>query len=447
MLSKFKNDPKKILMGVMVTAVVLRVLVSVLFFGNEIQQLPGTFDEISYHNLAIRVIDGHGFSFGEPWWPGTGANEPTAHWSYLYTSYLIAVYTIFGKNPLVARLIQSVAVGILMPWLSYRIAYRTFNKEKNLGMFDVDGRLRRAQKIGLFVAAISAIYVYFFYYAASLISEVFYITGILWTFDVAIQIAQSDKKSVKPWLLLGLALGVTVLLRQLMLLFAPFMLLWIWWANRPKLIYLALPLMITAVFMLPWTIRNYVAFDTVVPLNTNSGHVFFWGNHPRYGTQFIPILPTGAYYAMIPDDIAAQNLNEAEMDSALLKRGFEFVAADPGRYVLLSLSRIPIYFTFWPSATSSFISNLSRVGSFGLFLPFMLYGLILSIKQRVNSWREWLASPFILFYLFILIYAAMHILTWTLVRYRVPIDAIFIIFAGWGLVDILDRVKKIERRV
>ncbi len=274
-LSALKNDPKKLLIGVMITAVILRAFVSIIFFGNEIQQLPGTFDEVSYHNLAIRVMDGHGFSFGEPWWPGTGADEPTAHWSYLYTSFLIAVYTLFGRNPLVARLIQSVAVGILMPWLVYRISYRTFSKEKTLGMFDVTGNLRRAQKIGLLVAAISAIYVYFFYYAASLITEGFYITGILWTFDVAVQIAQSGKQSAKPWLLLGLALGLTVLLRQLMLLFAPFMLIWIWWANRPKLIYLALPLVITAVLMMPWTIRNYLAFDTIVPLNTNSGHAFF----------------------------------------------------------------------------------------------------------------------------------------------------------------------------
>ncbi len=144
---------------------------------------------------------------------------------------------------------------------------------------------------------------------------------------------------------------------------------------------------------------------------------------------------------MIPDDIVAQNLNEAEMDSALLKRGVEFVVAEPRRYVLLSLSRIPSYFTFWPAADSSTVSNLSRIVSFGFFLPFMLYGLILSIGRKVSSWREWLASPFILFYLFIIIYAAMHIMTWALVRYRVPIDAIFIIFAGWAMVDIFDRVR------
>ena len=36
----------------------------------------------------------------------------TAHWSFLYTLYLTAVYALFGPNPLVARLIQAVAIGV-----------------------------------------------------------------------------------------------------------------------------------------------------------------------------------------------------------------------------------------------------------------------------------------------------------------------------------------------
>ncbi|MCP5095999.1 MAG: glycosyltransferase family 39 protein [Chloroflexi bacterium] len=435
------QNPKKALMLIMITAVLLRVITSVAFFGNQIQDLPGTFDEVSYHNLAIRVMDGHGFSFGEPWWPGTAANEPTAHWSYLYTSFLIGVYSIFGRNPLVARVIQSVLVGIVMPWLVYRLSCRVFGRNADANMLDATDGLRREQKIGLIVAAISAVYVYFFYYAASLITEGFYIVGILWTFDTAVSIAQSKETTIKSWLLLGVALGFTVLLRQLILLFAPFMLLWLWLAKRGNIFYYAVPLMVTAVFMLPWTLRNYNAFDTIVPLNTNSGHAFFWGNHPRYGTKFTPILPTAVYYAMVPEELKAQGLNEAEMDSALLKLGLEFVVEDPGRYIQLSLSRIAPYFMFWPSAESSPVSNVSRVASFGLFLPFMLYGLVLSVGIKYSSWMARLTAPFTLFYLFMLVYAGMHILTWTLIRYRVPIDAIFILFAGWAILDLSERIQ------
>lgn len=424
MQNKWTDSPQRLLGLIIVLGVLIRVGTSIFFFGNDVQSLPGTFDEISYHNLALRVMDGYGFSFGEAWWPGTPANEPTAHWSYSYTSFLIGVYSIFGRHPLAARIIQSILTGILMPLITYRLAGRIFSDIKNKN---------QVQTIALLAAAISAVYVYFFYYSAALITETFYILGILWTFEAAVKIVQTEKAAVRQWIMLGVALAFTVLLRQLFLLFAPFMLLWIWWAKRPSLWKLAVPLLVTFLFMAPWTYRNYQVFDTLVPLNTNSGHAFFWGNHPRYGTQFEPILPTPQYYAMIPQELKEQGLNEAEMDSALLKLGLGFVQDDPGRYLLLSLSRIPPYFKFWPSGESGFISNLSRVGSFGLFLPFIVAGLYLSLRQQFDTWRARLASPFTLLYLFIVVYAGMHILTWTLIRYRVPIDAIFILFAGFAV--------------
>lgn len=434
------KNPRKVLIGIFIISVLLRILTG-LYYGNQIQQLPGTFDEVSYHNLALRVMDGHGFSFGERWWPGTAANEPTAHWSYLYTVYLIVIYTIVGPSPLLARIVQSLIVGVAMPWLLYRLSFRLFAPEaRGEGMFGSAPELGKAQQIALLAAGIGAIYIYFFYYTAALITEGFYITGILWTFDTAVAITQSQKVATKQWALLGLSMGITILFRQLFLLFMPFLLLWLWWAKRPRLTSFVLPIALVVLMIVPWTIRNYRAFDQIVPLNTNSGFAFFWGNHPRYGTKFIPILPSGEYYRMIPEDLQAQGLNEAEMDSALLSEAMKIIVADPGRYVLLSLSRIPTYFMFWPSGDSGMVSNLSRVGSFGIFLPFMIYGLFLTVRQSFASWRERFASPFMLLYLFVLVYAGIHILTWTLIRYRIPVDVILVIFAGYGLLDVAERL-------
>ncbi len=76
------------------------------------------------------------------------------------------------------------------------------------------------------------------------------------------------------------------------------------------------------------------------------------------------------------------------------------------------------------------ISNISRVGSFGLFLPFMVYGLVLSLFILPKGWRTWLATPNMLLYGFILSYTSIHLLTWTLIRYRLPVDAVLVVFAG-----------------
>ena len=104
----------KVLILILTVSVLLRIG-SAVYLGQEVISLPGTFDQISYHNLALRVLGGYGFTFGEKWWPITDAGEPTAHWSYLYTFYLAFVYKVFGPNPMIARLIQAFLVGILHP--------------------------------------------------------------------------------------------------------------------------------------------------------------------------------------------------------------------------------------------------------------------------------------------------------------------------------------------
>jgi threonine/homoserine efflux transporter RhtA len=92
---------------------------------------------------------------------------------------------------------------------------------------------------------------------------------------------------------------------------------------------------------------------------------------------------------------------------------------------------------FWPSAESGLISNLTRVGSIGLLLPFMLYGLILAL-YRNWSWRI-LQQDMALVLLFGLVYTGIDVLSWALIRYRLPVDAVMLVFAGYALVDLAQR--------
>ena len=393
-------------------------------------------DQISYHNLALRVLAGHGFSFGVGWWPATPANHPTAHWGFLFTMYLVLVYFIFGPHPLIARLIQAILVGVIQPYLTFKIGQKIFG-----------------DWVGLIAAFLSAIYIYFIYYSATLMTEPFYITSILWALFLLIELGDLHfkvgdalpQRGITLSIYLGLALTIGVLLRQLLLIAVPFLLLWIWlvWWKRKK----ELPIFTTAVVVgimilciLPITLYNYQRFHSFVLLNTNAGFAFFWGNNPIYGTQFQPILSDDnvGYGQLIPNDV--RSLSEAAMDQELLKRGIGFVISNPVRYILLSISRIPFYFEFWPTKSSSLISNLSRVFSFGIMLPFMVYGIIATLfNLSLKALGGW-SSPAVLLMLFSFLYTGIHVLTWTLIRYRLPIDAILLVFAGYALVDIYQKI-------
>jgi len=413
---------------------VLARLASALYLGDKVEEMPGTFDQISYHLLAQRVLAGHGFSFEQPWWPVTAAGAPTAHWSFLYTFYLVLMYGVFGPHPLAARVIQAVIFGILQPYLTYRIGTLIFGKAA-----------------GLLAALLAAVYAYFIYYGGTLMTEPFYILAILGTLEISIRLGRDvmKEKRIGNWLALGLMMGLAVLLRQVFLFMVPFILLWVGWAvsrrkNAFSLLRLILPLVVIALMVVPFSLFNYLRFDNLVLLNTNSGYAFFWGNHPYYGTDFIPILPSEKYIDLIPAEL--MGLDEAALDKALLSQALQFVLADPGRYLLLSLGRIPDFFMFWPSADSGTISNISRVASFGILWPFMLIGLIVAVRNAFSKGGEKLASPVILLFLFILVYSVIHILTWTLVRYRLPVDAIGLVFAGYLLLELDRRCIHLGRR-
>ncbi len=423
--TRIKEQP---LIPIVFLSVLLRMMVA-LSMGNQVVELPGIFDQISYHSLAVRVLDGHSFTFGQMWWPITRAGEPTAHWSFLYTLYLVAIYAFFGVHPIAARIIQAIIVGILHPYITYRIGEKIFSRN-----------------IGLIAATIAALYIYFIYYDAALMTEPFYITAILFSLFFAIQLTDhvDPKWDVKFGIALGISVAFAAILRQVFLLCVPFLFVWIWIARFRQsrslpVVSTVLTFVVIALFILPITLFNYSRFHRFVLLNTNSGYAFFWGNNPLYGTKFIPILPASEYQNMIPQEV--RHLDEAALDQELLKRGLRFVVEDPKRFILLSLSRIPPYFMFWYAADSSMLSNISRIGSFGIFLPFMLYGLFLAIWKHHGFWNL-LISPQGLLMLFVLVYSGVHILTWTLIRYRLPVDAVLIPFASLALLDVAERLTK-----
>lgn len=443
---------KRWLVGIVLVSVVAR-LGAAAILGNSIQALPGILDEISYHTLATRLLAGHGFTFGQTWWPITAAGTPSAHWSYLYTLWLAAVYTVFGAHPIVARLLQAGLTGLLMPYCAYRLARRAWPRPAQPELVNWTA---------LAAAAWTGLYGYFIYYTAALMTEAFFMTGVLWSLECALRVydrarARSEAGQSAAtgggwaWAELGLALAITVYLRQVFLFFVPVLLAWLVFAvaaQAPGTLAERLRAAwrgaargvlvsggVLGLLIAPATLFNYRQFNRFVLLNTNAGYAFFWSNHPIYGDQFVAILPGIASYAeLIPRDLRPLGTNEAALESALMQRGLGFVLADPGRYMRLSLSRIPVYFLFWPTPDSSALSNLTRVGSFGLALPFMLAGLglwaadWLSPEQRADAWR---AS---LLVVFIVAFSLIHLLSWALNRYRLPVDAVGLLFAGRAVI-------------
>ncbi len=392
---------------IVLAAVAVRLAVALLM-SDQVVELPGIQDQISYNALALRLLDGHGYSFDAGWYPFTPPNTPTAHWSFAYPAYLAGTYLLFGIHPLAARLIQAALVGVATCLLVYGLARRVFGN-----------------RVGLVAAGIAAVYTYFVYYSAALMTESFFMVAALMTLELAHRLV--ERPAINRAAALGLSLGLAALLRQAILPFIPVLLLWLWWEGRRRLRWqhYLVPLAVLALLIAPWTARNIRVYGRFLLLNSNAGYAFFSSNNPALGTDWSPENSV----AILPADL--QGKNEAEMDSALMRRGIGFILADPGRYALLTLSRAKEYFKFWPSPGSSLVSNLQRPLSFGLLLPLTIYGLYLA-RHRLRPW----ALPL----LFFAVTAATYLLSWPTARYRVPTDACLMPFAAMALIDLSDRL-------
>ena len=431
------------LAAIFVLSVLLRVAVA-LYLGDGVDAPPLLTDQRSYHALGARLITGHGFSFDKGWYPFTPPDTPTAHWSFLYSLFVAAVYALCGVHPLAVRLVQAVLGGILLPYVVYRLTWRVFETQRRVHPISP---LAQPQILALVAALLAAIYAYFILYAATLMTETFYIVALLWSLERTLALAQ--RPTVGQGVVLGVGLGIATLLRQSILPWVIVMFAWLLWVGhrqsnlRRTVLGLLISASILALMISPFTIRNYRVYGTFLLLNSNAGYAMYSAQHSMHGTDFQEFTA-----APIPDEL--WGLNEAQMDQELMRRGIGFVLADLGRYLQLSLSRVRAYFEFWPTPDTSLLHSLGRAGSFGLFLPFMIYGLWLALRQvgllrTPSDWAQFSVTPLALVLAFMAFYSILHIFTWAMSRYRLPVDAVALTFAALAAVDVIRRVISVRQ--
>lgn len=405
------------LLAILSLALALRVVTAV-WLGDtmEVVDAGGTHDQVSYDMLAYRLATGHGFTFPEPWYPWVPPNTETSYYSGTMVLHLAIIYKLFGYHPLVARLFYAV-LGTIVVFLVYKLGRRLFG-----------------ETAGLLAGACAAIYSYLILYSATLLTETPFIFFLLLALNAAYETAETGSRR---WLMmLGVSLAGTILFRMGVFPFVPVLLLWAYFTSRCsshplRVWHLLMPIAIIVIAILPWTIRNYLLFDRFMLLESQFGHVLWNSNHPDQGISF-----RGSWVAPIPEDVLALN-NEVDITNELLRRAIQNIMSDPGRIFLLTLSRVKYFFTFWPTNDTGLINNLGRVLSFGIMLPFMLYGLYLSFSE----WRRVLPL-----YLFLIIHLGVYLVSWVMIRYRIPADTVLLVFAGLALSKIGERLWLTDNR-
>lgn len=401
MASLAKSKSRAVVFAILALALLLRVGAA-FYLGNTASGLSGANDEITYSMLGHRFATGHGMTFPEPWYPWIAADAPQSYFSYTFSIFIAGIYAIFGFSPLIARFVMAV--------LSTAI----------VGMVYLLGRRLFDESVALLATAIAAIYAYLIFYGVALVTETPFTLALMVALYVAMRIRARELHGIGAWLLLGAILAVAVLARVAAIFFVPILLVWLYWSLRKEIkpAMLLIPLVMIGLSMLPLTIRNYQLWGEFALSEAQFGHVFWNGNHPDHMGNFHPfkVFP-------IPEDVLALN-NDVLITNTLLRMAVANIVADPWNFVMLTVTRLRELFMFWPSSDSTLTANLLRLLSFGAIVPFTLYGLLANLRRFDEL------API---YLFFVVHVGVYAVTWTMVRYRVPMDPFFILFASYTL--------------
>jgi hypothetical protein len=197
------------------------------------------------------------------------------------------------------------------------------------------------------------------------------------------------RPNLNGWLVVvaGVLSGALVMMRPSTLLLMPFVAIWfvITTSSRRRAIaYIALFLMLVALPIGMWTLRNWVTFGEFIPLATNGGVTFWEGNHPLGNGG---VIEPSAETWLGPNPPAGiegwSGLSEKESETRFYDAAFRWIRDNPLPF--LRLLPLKLYrglsLAFGNEARASAIPAWLSAGYFFVLLM-ALSGIVLSWKHR-----------------------------------------------------------------
>lgn len=342
---------------------------------------------------------------------------PTASINPGYPIFLSIIYLVFGHNILAVQIIQAVMGGGIC-LLIYLLSVKAFN-----------------EKVGIIAISISVIYPTLIFYSGALISE------YLFTFLIALSLFMIlkfyEKPSTATALISGGILGFAILTRSVLVFYPLFVVVLIVFLKREDVVNTLGKLFImffaTFIAILPWAIRNYKIFHDFIPLSTIGGYVFYVSNHPKADGTAYDAYDTNKDIEE-SDRETVSMLNEVDLDRYYYKKAFGNIKNDPLLMLRLMPKKFLRFWALYPHTTT--LHKIISILSFGLLLPFALFGLIYSIYHNRSS------PVFLMFSIILYMTLINSTLFYGSTRFRFPIEPYLIIFASYGLIEFKSKLSR-----
>ena len=386
-------------------------------------------DAAYYDAWAQRVAAGRGYG-------------PMPFYSAPLYPYLLAlIYVIAGRNLTLVYLLQE-ALGVLNVLMVYLLGRRLFGHVS-----------------GLIGAALILFYAPLMHLESKLLTETLAITLNL--ASLLLLMRALDRPGILSYLAAGVMLGLSAICRPVALIMIALVLAWLVFRKsdlrqrsgfRPK--HLMVLIAGIALAILPVTARNCFIGKDFALISTNGGMVFAQGNNPCANGVFAPV-PTltgvveqeeeeGMYIA---GKAYGRPVKPSESSSFWFRYAMRFIRQDPGGFAKLvckkfiwSLHVREPRHNYNLNFEKAFVPVLRYLAlPFPMLAGLTLYGFIRSRRTVTRRDSELLALQAISIFVSMLIFSVSS-------RYRAPSAPALGVFAGFGLAQAADCVRKGDLR-
>ncbi len=392
-----KNSSLPTLIFVCGTAALLRLIVAGYFvFHYGAARVYRGFESCY---IAASIASGHGFS--SPYGIRSG---PTAWLPPVYPIIVAAVFKVLGIYSLASLwclIVLNIIFATLTTALIYRIGVRCFGPMAGFGA---------SMLWAMDLAAIAfAVRIW-----ESSLSALLVMLALL----LHLRLNESPARK-RDWILYGLLWGFAGLTNTALLTLMPLSVAALLHKRGRELRRQAvIALALFAAVLLPWSIRNYVIFQKVIPMRSNFGPNLWYGNHPGVSGPVDESLdPTHSS----PELQAYLAMGEAGYCASRQQMAFDFIRQHPAEFVRLTLARIVYFWTASETYGPVWRACLSLLAFTGLFLMW---------RNRVAGLALFVSALF----LFPLPYYVTHSESF----YRHPIEPLVALLVTYGSVGLLN---------
>lgn len=379
-----------------------------------------------YEKVAMNLLAGEGF----------GGFEENRRSVPTQPVIIAGIYSIFGRDYTILRLFFA-GLGALTCVLAFALGTELFGRS-----------------VGILAGIMLALYPYYVYLFALFEYPQPFFVFVMSCFFILFYL-YSDRRRVLYILTAGICLGLGILSVPTILLYVPLLLLWLVVQPifRDQLVKAPFVLLIGVMIPItPWTIRNYLAYDHFVLVNSAGGVEFWRANNETYyqhGKKAVVYVCQPPYQdtSFCREKKRVQNVfktedlgsieKELEKQRTYWLKGLSFIKDDPARFLEITVYK---FAELWSPFSNPVSKGKGRFDKFRNLITLISYTPVLLLAiggfvKSIGSWRRLMPI-----YLYFVTFSMAYSIFLPSTRYRLPLDFFLIIFAAYMFFIIWQRL-------